>query len=287
MAIAGFDPSTTQAQGGYIDQSAVEEVLNAPTLPLGQIPGTDYRYYILESERNNDVIARNALYKHIGDGDSHFGKRRSALVQMLNRRTIASYGVGDSIVVPTRYDVDFRAYSPFPLKYAGGQEFETLIVLDKTLQAFAAYEHGHLARWGIINTGDPADAPTPNGRFNVTWREPYRVSDHNEEWEMHCVVNFHLERGIHMHQYEMPTGGPTSRGCVRLIDADAAWVYSWVQTWQTTTGTDDKDSAEGQLIQPGTTVLVIGTEPDDEPTLFKGHAGQPMLVKASLPDHPP
>ncbi len=103
---------------------------------------------------------------------------------------------------------------------------------------------------------------------------------------MYWVVNFYLERGIHMHQHEMPAGGPTSRGCVRLIEADAQWVYDWVRTWKATAEVEGRLSAEGQLIRLGTTVLVIGTEPAGVPLTFSRYRGQPTLTMAELPEHP-
>ncbi len=179
--IANLGPPPLHAQGGFIDQSAAVLALTAHAVPLELIPDMDYRYQLLSDEHGNNVVARNMLYKSIGDGDAHLGRQRSAIVQLLNRRAMVSYEVGDTVIVPTRYDVDFRTYSPFPVVYNGGKDFDTLIILDKTLQAFAAYEGGELVRWGIINTGNPAEAPTPNGRYNVTWREPNRVSGHNAE----------------------------------------------------------------------------------------------------------
>lgn len=273
-------------QAAYIDQDAVVALLNRRAASLEDIPAVGYEYHVLSDERGNNVLARNGFYKEIGDGDAHRGKDLSELVQMLNRRLMRTVFIGDTLVVPTRFDLDFRAYSPFPLYYSGASEFGKLIILDKSFQAFAAYEHGELMRWGIINTGDPEGVPTPNGRFNVTWKEPYRVSDHDSTWVMHWVVNFYLERGMHLHQYEMPTGGPMSNGCVRLVDADAQWVYDWVDNWQTTTGTTDKSSAKGLLIRPGTPVLILGTEPADKPDPFVHTRRGPVLKQVQLPDHP-
>ena len=273
-------------QAGYIDQDAVAELLNRRTASLDDIPDVDYEYHVLGDERGNNVLARNSFYKVIGDGDAHRGKDRSELVQMLNRRLMRTAFIGDTLVAPSRFDLDFRAYSPFPRYYPGASQMDKLFIMDKSLQAFAAYELGELVRWGIINTGDPEAVPTPNGRFNFTWQEPYRVSDHDSSWVMHWVFNFFLERGMHVHQYEMPTGGPMSNGCVRLVDADAQWVYHWADPWQTTTGTTDKSSAEGLLIRPGTTMLILGTEPAAKPDPFIRTESRPVLKQVRLPEHP-
>ncbi len=279
----------SHAQGGYIDQEAVAEMLNAQAASLDHIPQAYYEYHLLKDERGNNALARNNFFRQIGDGDTKLGRRRSELVQIINRRLIRTYHIGDTIVTPTRFDLDFRAYSPFTRYYEGGLEFDKLFIMDKTSQAFAAYEYGVLTRWGIINTGDPDESPTPNGRYNFNWREPYRVSTLSppgEEWEMYWVLNFHLARGMHVHQYEMPTGGPLSHGCVRLVDADAQWVYNWADTWTVSSGRDDIGSITSRLIAPGTTVLVIGTEPDLRPELFRDGPRYPTLLRVSLPDHP-
>jgi hypothetical protein len=161
--------------------------------------------------------------------------------------------------------------------------------MDKSIQAFAAYEYGQLVRWGIINTGNPDESPTPNGRYNFNWREEYRVSSLSppgEDWEMYWVVNFYQERGMHVHQYEMPTGGPLSHGCVRLVDADAQFVYNWADTWETTAKGNGIGSSTGRIKKQGTTVLVIGTEPAGKPQPFEYRKNFPILKRVELPAHP-
>ena len=277
------------AQGGYIDQEAVEGVLNARTSELDDIPEIFYDYYILENERDNSAMARNEFYKFIGEGDAHKGRRRSELVHMINRRVMQTYQVGDTIIMPSLFDQDFRAYSPFPRYYHGAVDFDKIFIMDKTIQAFAAYEHGRLVRWGIINTGNPDESPTPYGRYNFNWQEPERVSSESppdEEWLMRWVMNFHLGKGMHVHQYEMPTGGPMSHGCVRLVDADAEWLYHWADTWTTTSSSRGIASAHSKILKQGTIVLVIGTEPEDKPVPFDWGRRYPTLKEVILPNHP-
>ena len=281
--------SSVSAQSGYIDQDTVADILNLRAESLDHVPQAYYEYHTLKDARGNNALARNNFFRRIGDGDTQLGRERSELVQMINRRLIRTYQIGDTVVTPTRFDLDFRAYSPFPRYYQGGLDFDKLFIMDKTLQAFAAYEYGVLMRWGIINTGNPKESPTPNGRYNFNWREPYRVSTLSppgEEWEMYWVMNFHQARGMHVHQYEMPTGGPLSHGCVRLVDADAKWVFDWADTWTVASGKDDISSIASRFIAPGTTVLIIGDEPPVRPELFRNGPRYPILRHVSLPSHP-
>ena len=284
-----FCISASAQSSGYIDQEAVADLLNLRFESLEDIPEVFYEYYVLENDRDNNALARNAFYRNIGDGDVHKGRERAYLVHMINRRDMQDFEVGDTIIAPTRYGLDFRAYSPFPRYYTGGREFDKLFIMDKTIQAFAAYEYGRLMRWGIINTGNPEETPTPYGRYNFNWREEQRISSESppdEDWEMFWVMNFYQSKGMHVHQYEMPVGGPMSHGCVRLVDADAEWVYHWADTWTTTSSSVGIESVGARILKQGTTVLVIGKEPRGKPQPFQLGRRYPVLKRVLLPVHP-
>lgn len=285
---AAFGQAVQAQGGGYIDQEAVADLLNLRFESLEAVPEIHYEYYVLTNDRGNSALARNALYRDIGNGDVHLGKARAELVQMVNRRLMQTYSVGDTVIVPTQFDLDFRAYSPFPRYYIGGREFDKLFIMDKTIQAFAAYEYGELMRWGIINTGNPDESPTPYGRYNFNWQEEERISSESpedEDWLMYWVMNFHYN-GMHVHQYEMPTGGPMSHGCVRLVDADAEWVYHWADTWTTTSSSKGIASVGARILKQGTTVLVIGKEPAGKPRPFSYGRRYPVIKTVELPGHP-
>jgi len=274
---------------GYINQNAVESILERRAEKLDALPEVYYEYRVLDDPRKNTVLARNTLYKKLGDGDQQLGQRRVQLVELLNRVTLTNMALGDTLVVPTEFGLDFRAYSPFPRYYPAARDFDKLFIIHKGVQAFAAYEHGKLARWGVVNTGDPSKTETPNGRFNFNWKVEYRISSLSppgEDWEMYWVFNFHDARGIHIHQYTMPQGGPTSHGCVRLIDADAKWVYNWADSWTTSAGGTGLASRQGRLLEPGTTVLVLGDEPAGRPNPFSYKERYPVLRRIDLPTNP-
>ena len=281
--------SSPAAAQGYFDQYAIENILARQADNLNDLPEVYYEYAVLDDPSGNSVVARDRFYQRIGEGNSETGRERSQLVELLNRQTVENTPLGDTLVVPTEFGLDFRAYSPFPRYYPEAHRIKKLFVIHKTVQAFAAYEYGRLARWGIVNTGNPDSTATPTGRFNFNWKEKERVSTMSppgEEWTMRWVFNFHAARGIHIHQYSMPTGGPTSHGCVRLVDADAEWIYDWAEPWQTTKGHMGPSSGRGRLIEPGTMVLVVGDDPEGSPRPFEYRAQYPVLKRVELPSSP-
>ncbi|NBB73180.1 MAG: L,D-transpeptidase family protein [Bacteroidetes bacterium] len=285
-ALTGAVPAHAQ---GYINQNKVETILQRRATSLDALPEVYYEYQIFDDPRNNTVLARNTLYKQLGDGDQELGQQRVQLIELLNRVTLTNMSLGDTLVVPTEFGLDFRAYSPFPRYYPAARDFEKLFIIHKNIQAFAAYAHGKLDRWGVVNTGDPSKTETPNGRFNFNWKTEYRISSLSppgEDWEMYWVFNFHDARGIHIHQYTMPQGGPTSHGCVRLIDADAKWIYNWADAWTTSAGGTGLASRQGRLLEPGTTVLVLGDEPSGRPHPFLHKERYPVLRRVELPTDP-
>ena len=288
LAVVLMSFAAPSASGQYINQRELAEILQPCTPNVVNLPEVNYEYFVLYSSRRNSVLARNTFYKVIGDGNMDEGRKRAKLVGMLNRKLIERAEVGDTLIIPSRFDLEFCAYSPFPKYYEGGAEYDKLFVIDKTIQGWAAYVNGRLARWGIVNTGGEI-TPTPTGRFNFNWKTEYRVSSMSppgEPWEMYWVFNFHEARGIHIHQYPMPTGGPSSHGCVRLVEEDAKWIYNWADTWVTSSGNGMVSSASVRIIRPGTTVLVIGDDPVGDPHPFVERARFPILKRVDLPVHP-
>jgi hypothetical protein len=274
--------------GGYIDQTAVKDILKRRARSLDALPEVYYDYYVLDHPNDNSVLARNIFYHELGDGNVKKGEDRAKLVELLNRRLLAHTEMGDTLVVPTEFDLDFRAYSPFPRYYPGARTLPKLFIMHKGVQAWAAYEHGKLTRWGIINTGSDKN-PTPSGRFSFNWKQEYRVSTLSppgEQWEMYWVFNFYHARGMHVHQYEMPTGGPTSHGCVRLVNADAKWIYNWAEPWESSKGPIGPQSAQGRITAPGTPVLVLGENPNGTPKPFEFKRRYPILKRLDLPSAP-
>ena len=277
------------AQRNHYDQKALGALLDrqgSGPLPANPIP---YDVYVIEHPSGNSVWARHELYKRIGAGDAERGRERLALTLLLNGSTLMDLRSGDTLALPARpehFDLDPRAYSPFPLHYPGAAEIDKLVVVDKDVQAWAAYEYGRLLRWGPASTGAEG-TPTPTGRFYMNWRELERVSTESppgQEWRMRYVMNIHNRRGIHLHQYDaVPSGPPVGHGCVRMILPDAKWLWEWSDPWITTAG---RGALGGKLKARGTMVIVQGDEPKATPRRVTIDGAGARKVIVSLPPDP-
>lgn len=286
----------------FISQALVESTMERRTAEsIADVPRVYYDYYVVPNRDprtgapiTNTALARNMMYN---DDFGAIGGKPAVLplLWILNRRDPDLALPGDTLVVPTHFDLDFRAYSPFPRFYPGAARIPKLVILEKHIQAWAGYENGELVRWGIISTGAQSSR-TPSGRFNVNWKQEYRVSTLSpgygstapdaELWEMHWVMNLHEARGIHMHQYALPTSGPASHGCIRLLDPDAQWLYRWTDTWQVSGQRDPISSVGARITQQGTMVLIIGEDINEPPRPFEFREGYPVIRMVSLPPDP-
>ncbi|MDX1529917.1 MAG: L,D-transpeptidase [Rhodothermales bacterium] len=273
--------------GRYYDQQDLEKLLYGQRQPLEELPEVTYRYHVIDHPTSNSIWARHAFYDEIGGGDVQAGKALLPTIEFLNYTRVQNLGIGDTLVVPSELGLDFRAYSPFPRTYPGAEDLDKLVIIHKGAQAWAAYAHGRLERWGLVNTGAPGTR-TPSGRYNYNWQEPERISSESppgEEWYMRWVFNFHNARGFHTHQYVMPTGAPGSHGCVRMIEADAKWIYEWADPWTTTAG---EGALGGKILEQGTMVLVLGEgeEPEGPPQRFVHTPDGPVINAVELPADP-
>jgi len=160
------------------------------------------------------------------------------------------------LVVPDTWIDDPLAYSPFPSTWAAAEPHAKAIVVHQALQAFGAYEHGALVRWGPVSTGRK-ETPTPEGSFNLTWRARSRRSTDNEDWLLEWYFNFVNERGVSFHLFDLP-GYPASHACVRMLLRDAQWLYAWGEQWSL-------DDSRREVMMAGTPVLILGTYPFGEP----------------------
>lgn len=139
-------------------------------------------------------------------------------------------------------------YAPFPEAIFPLRGSPKFVLVSRRVQAFAAYEHGVLVRWGPISTGKAA-TPTDTGLFFTNWKSRTTISTDDPSWILDWYVNFIALKGVAFHQYELP-GMPASHGCVRMLEADARWMYTWADQWVPGRGSNVK--------RYGTPVLVFG-----------------------------
>lgn len=184
---------------------------------------------------------------------TRFTPAQIEVLEMLNRRDrvhlLRIDPPAPGLVVPAEWSDDPLVYSPFPREWPSAESLPKAIVVDQRMQAFAAYEHGRIVRWGPVSTGRK-ETPTPEGSFNLTWRSRRRHSTDNEDWLLEWYFNFVNERGVSFHLFELP-GRPASHACVRMLLRDAQWLYGWGEQW----ALDDNK----KLIAPGTPVWIVGT----------------------------
>lgn len=178
-----------------------------------------------------------------------------ATLEKLNRRDLAHLLRTDppvpGLVTPAAWPApgDAVALSPLPETLEWAAEHGKTIVVHQPWQAFAAYENGQLVRWGPVSTGRK-ETPTPSGLFHLTWRSKGRHSTDNAAWFLPWYFNFHNERGVSFHQFDLP-GYPASHACVRLLERDAKWLYDWGEQWVL-------DQTKRHVLTPGTPVLIVG-----------------------------
>ena len=91
---------------------------------------------------------------------------------------------------------------------------------------------------------------TKRGLMFANWKKEVAISTVSDEWKLRWNVNVANFEGIGWHQYAMP-GYPASHSCLRMLEEDAKWMYSWVDTWILNKG-------GATLKANGTPVIVFG-----------------------------
>ncbi|MBN8587291.1 MAG: L,D-transpeptidase [Rhodothermia bacterium] len=284
-----------------LERAGLDSLYNSMRGDIQAVPQVTWEVHIVSE--TSTLMARLNLYEKYGINKIDLPSRRAqALIKLLNRNDLKGLQKGDSLFIPQPLNVDFRAYAPFERTWAAAEKMDKLLLVDKTNQAFAAYEKGKLTRWGLVVTGKD-ETPTPTGRFNVNWKQPSRISTlspalqkpkkgqkpSTETWFLKYVMNIHESRGIHFHQYFMPTTGPASHGCIRLGGPDARWLYSWTEAWETTVASDSAMVCHGtrcKVKKQGTPVLVLHKDPKGLPSFFTRANGKPTVRTMPLPKTP-
>ncbi len=146
---------------------------------------------------------------------------------LLNRKARYFMRVGDTLVIPEKYESNRCAYSIFPQYYHGAKDIPKLIVVSPNYQCYAAYENGVQVHFAACNTGKES-TPTYPGRYGFVWRDLLHKSSLDSNWVMPFTWNFHQYAGCAFHQFTMP-GYAASHSCVRQFREDAEWLYHWAR----------------------------------------------------------
>ena len=114
--------------------------------------------------------------------------------------------------------------------------------------------------------------PTPTGLFYTNWKAEKTTSTFNDEWDLKWNFNIENKEGVGWHQYALP-GYPASHSCLRLLEEDAKYLYTWADQWKVE-GTD-------KIITYGTPVVVFGSYNFDGPKPWLQLAGNPHALDIS------
>lgn len=147
----------------------------------------------------------------------------------INRADSSHLVAMDSIIVPDTTDADIAYYLPFPLTVPALKDVNKVVLFSYNTQAFAAYENGEMVYTGPTNMGRKTDM-TPTGLFFTNWKAEKTISTFNDEWELKWNFNIANKLGVGWHQYAMP-GYPASHSCLRLLEEDAVYLYTWADQW--------------------------------------------------------
>lgn len=172
-------------------------------------------------------------------------------IGMINRVDKENLLKQDALIIPDKFETDNIQYAPFPYYVRGLKDINKLIFFSYPAQAFGAYEHGKLVRWGPTSLGREKDQ-TPRGLFFTNWKSEETTSTVDDEWILKWNFNIANKDGVGWHQYAIP-GYPASHSCLRLLETDARYLYTWADEW-IIEGTDN-------IKAHGTPVIVYGSYP--------------------------
>lgn len=253
-ASAPIEDNSQEPSQAFENQSLVQDTLAVVT---DSIPEKAEVVEPVEKKSPKQAIYQGEKYSiwpHKGNDSlmKKFNKEFSAAqkytIAALNRIDVDHIKTRDSLIVPNEFYADFLQYSPFPNQVEILEQIEKFIVFSYPIQAFAVYENGVLKKWGPTNMGKKT-AQTPRKLYFTNWKGRKVKSTVDNEWILNWNFNIHNTEGIGFHQYALP-GYPASHSCLRLLDADAQWLYNWADQWVL------KDSKTVEI--KGNPVLVYG-----------------------------
>lgn len=246
-AFASCNNNTSEPKGKDTDNSsttsAAEQKEPANEPPKEAAPPKEKITYTALPLKGNDSAKKLLKEK--------FTEEERYIIYALNRVDAKNYNRADTLIIPDKILTDFLAYSPFPATVAALNEVKKIVLFSYSIQAYAVYENGKLVKWGPTSMGSKAKQ-TPTGLSFANWKSKRAISTVKSEWILPWNFNIRNKDGVGWHQYDLP-GYPASHSCLRLLDADAQWLYGWADQWIL------KDNAT--LLANGTPVIVFGAYP--------------------------
>lgn len=229
-----------------------------------------------EKEKREEIkISYHAeIINHQDSAITAFAKKYSEeeihLILALNRLDFKNRWRADTLVVPDKIEKDFNLYSPFPKKISLARNIRKLALFSYPIHAYALYENGNLIKWGPTSMGKEA-SPTRIGLGFTNWKKKIAISTSNSEWKLRWNFNVFNFQGIGWHQYDLP-GFHASHSCMRLLEKDAFWMYSWGEQWIL----GEKGT---KILAKGTPVIIFG-EPN-----FKNRPWKQLLDSPKANDY--
>lgn len=199
------------------------------------------QYQVLSLIKNKDSL--------FAEFDKKYSKEEIHLILALNRLDFKNRWRADTLVIPNVLEKDFNAYSPFPKSVYSAKNIDKLALFSYPIHAYALYEKGNLVKWGPTSMGKKK-TPTKNSLGFTNWKKKLATSTSNSEWKLRWNFNVFNYLGIGWHQYDLP-GFHASHSCMRLLEEDAFWMYSWADQWILS-----KDGT--QVLAKGTPVIIFG-----------------------------
>lgn len=194
------------------------------------------------------------------------------IIYALNRIDAGHAARIDTLIIPDTLVEDMMFYSPFPRELPFLKEVNKIVYFSYPIQAFAVYEAGSLVRWGPSSMGKKA-TPTPTGLFFSNWKGLEVRSSVKEEWILKWNFNISNRGGVGWHLYAMP-GYPASHSCLRLLEADARFLYDWADQW--------KLSGNDKLLANGTPTIVYGSYPWGQQRPWKALMSNPKANEVTV-----
>ncbi|MBP6576547.1 MAG: L,D-transpeptidase [Chryseobacterium sp.] len=225
------------------EEEKKDEETEKPKVPDVVIPRKDFGYFPWVYKNQDSVSQKNK---------KEFTGKALYTILALNRLDRSNIGAADTLVVPAKIEENFLIYSPFPGHITTLENVKKFVFFSYPIQAFGVYEYGNLVKWGPTSMGKKA-TKTKTGLMFANWKKEVAISTVSDEWKLRWNVNVANFDGIGWHQYAMP-GYPASHSCLRMLEEDAKWMYTWVDTWVLNKG--------GQTTRAkGTPLIVHGDYP--------------------------